>query len=127
MIKTLKNKKGVTLVELLAVIVIMGIIAAIAVPAIGSLIARQQTSADIASANNVLAAAQIYATENPNEASVDSDVLVSEGLIVSNPFKTVVTFTITDGVVDGATAEGGVMVNDTTLELSEGKFVEKTT
>ena len=33
--KRLKNEKGLTLVELLAVIVILGIIAAIAVPSIG--------------------------------------------------------------------------------------------
>ena len=36
--KRLKNEKGLTLVELLAVIVILGIIAAIAVPSIGNII-----------------------------------------------------------------------------------------
>lgn len=34
--KLLKNQKGFTLVELLAVIVILGIIAAIAIPSIGA-------------------------------------------------------------------------------------------
>ncbi len=36
--KRLKNEKGLTLVELLAVIVILGIIAAIAIPSIGNII-----------------------------------------------------------------------------------------
>ena len=34
----LKNQKGLTLIELLAVIVILGIIAAIAIPSIGNII-----------------------------------------------------------------------------------------
>ncbi len=38
--KRLKNEKGLTLVELLAVIVILGIIAAIAVPSIGGYYSR---------------------------------------------------------------------------------------
>ena len=36
--KRLNNEKGLTLVELLAVIVILGIIAAIAIPSIGNII-----------------------------------------------------------------------------------------
>lgn len=36
--KMLRNEKGLTLIELLAVVVILGIIAAIAVPSIGKII-----------------------------------------------------------------------------------------
>ena len=41
----LKNQKGLTLIELLAVIVILGIIAAIAIPSIGGIIHNSKKDA----------------------------------------------------------------------------------
>ncbi|RIV13331.1 prepilin-type N-terminal cleavage/methylation domain-containing protein, partial [Priestia flexa] len=43
--KFLKNEKGLTLIELLAVIVILGIIAAIAIPSIGGIIQKSREDA----------------------------------------------------------------------------------
>jgi len=63
MIKTLRNKKGVTLVELLAVVVILGIIAAIAVPTIGGLIRRQEENAAQATYDTIVTAAELYAED----------------------------------------------------------------
>ncbi|MFH2116930.1 MAG: prepilin-type N-terminal cleavage/methylation domain-containing protein [Bacillota bacterium] len=63
MTQTLRNKKGVTLVELLAVIVILGIIAAIAVPTIGGLIERQRANAAGATFTSVEEAARLYAAD----------------------------------------------------------------
>ncbi|MCF7930639.1 MAG: prepilin-type N-terminal cleavage/methylation domain-containing protein [Acholeplasmataceae bacterium] len=60
MTRILRNKKGVTLVELLAVIVILGIIAAIAVPTIGGLINRQRENAAIATYESIEFAAVSY-------------------------------------------------------------------
>lgn len=63
MIKVLRNKKGVTLVELLAVVVILGIIAAIAVPTIGGLIERQEANAAEATYDTIVTAAELYAED----------------------------------------------------------------
>ncbi len=62
--KKLKDQKGMTLIELLAVIVIIAIIAAIAIPAIGNIIENSRVSAIKADAQNTLAAANLYFTEN---------------------------------------------------------------
>lgn len=61
--KHLKNEKGLTLVELLAVIVILGIIAAIAVPSIGKIIDNTRDKAILADASNILSAAKLAVIE----------------------------------------------------------------
>jgi type IV pilus assembly protein PilA len=88
MTQTLKSKKGVTLVELLAVIVILGIIAAIAVPAIGGLIDRQRENAADQSYNGVIAAAELYATENAlgNGATFTLANVIAAEFLEANPF-----------------------------------------
>jgi len=61
--KLLKNKKGLTLVELLAVIVILGIVAAIAIPSIGKVIENSKKNADRASYDMIVDAATRYSME----------------------------------------------------------------
>jgi type IV pilus assembly protein PilA len=81
----LKNEKGLTLIELLAVIVILGIIAAIAVPSIGGLIDNSRKEAHIANARQMIGAAKIYVSSRNAEISTPTDLtlqtLISEGLI----------------------------------------------
>lgn len=60
----LRNNKGVTLVELLIVIVVMGIIAAFAIPAVGNIISNTQKDAIVADAIAVENAAQLYCSSN---------------------------------------------------------------
>lgn len=62
--KILKNQKGLTLVELLAVIVILGIIAAIAVPSIGNIIEKSKADAHEANAEMLISAARMGVAAN---------------------------------------------------------------
>lgn len=56
----MKDKKGLSLIELLATIVIMGIIALIAVPLIGGLIDRAKTNANLANIESLNEATRLY-------------------------------------------------------------------
>ena len=60
----IKNNKGVTLVELLIVIVVMGIIAAFAIPAVGTIISNTNDDAIVADAMAVENGARLYCASN---------------------------------------------------------------
>lgn len=62
-IKQIMNKEeGFTLVELLAVIVVLGIIVAIAIPSIGRVIDRAQENSNDAEQSLIIDAARLYFT-----------------------------------------------------------------
>ena len=65
----LKNQRGLTLKELLAVVVILWIIAVIAVPSIGNVIDKTDKKATVSEVIQIINAAKIARTENPASAS----------------------------------------------------------
>ncbi|WJY28172.1 MULTISPECIES: type II secretion system protein [Sporosarcina] len=77
--KKIKNEKGLTLVELLAVIVILGIIAAIAVPSIGNIIQNSREKAVLADATNAIEAANLFFAEHPDKTTVSLKTASTEG------------------------------------------------
>lgn len=95
----LKNKKGFTLIELMIVIAIIGILAAIAIPNFISYRDKAYCSAAESDAQTVMGAIADYFSNPANTSvSVDSDGLPTSGTDLSNAN----TYTITpDG--DGYT------------------------
>lgn len=83
LIKKRLNQKGLTLIELLAVIVILAIVAAIAIPAIGNIISNSRVGAIKGDAQTALSAANIYFTDNgsANGTVVSLDQLLAADLL----------------------------------------------
>lgn len=71
-LREMKNREeGFTLVELLAVIVILGIIVAIAIPAIGTVITNANEGSTAAENDLILDSARLYFIENLDDDEVD--------------------------------------------------------
>jgi len=109
----LKNEKGLTLVELLAVIVILGIIAAIAVPSIGGIIQSTKEKAVIADALNTLAAAELYFAEDNSPTAITSVTLLGDGA-TTNP---------TDGLVGTYLDNKGSLTSATVTKAATGNTI----
>lgn len=83
----LRNEKGLTLLELLAVIVILGIIAAIAIPSIGGIIKNSKDKAHYANAQLIIDATRLYTTNTSpmKSEAVPITKLVTEGYLDVKP------------------------------------------
>ncbi|MBO0601330.1 prepilin-type N-terminal cleavage/methylation domain-containing protein [Sporosarcina sp. E16_3] len=109
--KRLNNEKGLTLVELLAVIVILGIIAAIAIPSVGNVVTNSRVNALKADGQNILAAANLYFVENGSIDTfpVTSDTLIKDGFLDDDGGFTVHS----QATVTKSSASGGNIINGT--------------
>jgi prepilin-type N-terminal cleavage/methylation domain-containing protein len=123
----IKNNKGVTLVELLIVIVVMGIIAAFAIPAVGTIIENTNRDAVLNDAYQVENAARLYCVSTTCTADqallfTDLDPYIDGDLSVVYE-AVVIAVKTTDGFVvrlDATAATDWEFTNDDTAVAETG-------
>ena len=110
------NKKGFTIVELVIVIAVIAILAAVLIPNLSRLVRKANDSADLQEARNVLSAYMIDYAETDEEV----DLVLVKG---SSAFKVEKGLLATTAVEAGST--GTVSENDTTETVTVDSDVYK--
>lgn len=123
----LKEQKGLTLIELLAVIVILGIIAAIAVPSILGLIGNSKKDAHVANAQQMISSAKMVIASEP-AYQTDTKYLTLADLVGKGYMDKVEspegTYQEGDAYVAGAAASTSVDADESYVKIVNGKIDE---
>lgn len=118
--KQVNNQRGLTLVELLAVIVILGIIAAIAIPSIGKIIENTKIDSVKADAIQIINSAKIYYSET-GEANIPLSDLKNNHIELNSEFpdNTVVTVTGGEFKISGTGKKDNIEVEFSNVSISD--------